>query len=74
MRMSSKPAAAITSASPSFWQVMPLAPAPAASCDDGALVRLDVRPVGNARGIAGGLQARDIALDPVEVHGPAGVP
>ncbi len=32
-----------------------------------ALVRLDMRPVGDAGGVAGRLDARDVALDPVHV-------
>lgn len=62
------PASAITSASPSFWQVMPpraerhLAPRRL----DG-LVRLDVRPVGEPGRVAVGLPALEVPLEPVEV-------
>ena len=36
-------------------------------CQQRALVGLDMRPVGDAGRIAGGLNPRDVALDPVHV-------
>ena len=69
-RMSRSPAASITSASPSFWQVIPTAPARTCMCAiAGQLVRLDVRPEGEAVLVAVALHARDVALDGVQVDG-----
>ena len=67
---SATPASAITSTSPSFWQVMPTAPARICMLRErGELVRLDVRPVGEAVLVAVALHARDVPLDRVQVDG-----
>ena len=68
MRISSAtPASTNTSTSPSFWQVMPTAPA--AICilrDRRDLVGLDVRPVAPAVQRRSALHARDVVFQPVE--------
>ena len=70
---SATPASAITSTSPSFWQVMPTAPAShlqLGQCRN--LVRLDVRAVVEpvARKLL--LRALDVGLDDVEVDDDGG--
>ena len=71
--MSSKPASAITSASPSFWQVIPTAPAFELQARElGQLVRLDVRPQRNPVLVAVGLHPEDVPLDRVEIAGQHG--
>ena len=68
IRMSLMPASAITSASPSLAQVMPMAPA--ASClarDLGRLVALDVRPPADAVPAAGLGDPGDVGLHHVEI-------
>ncbi len=66
--MSSSPASTITSASPSFWQVMPMrAQFDLAMCEGRHLVGLDVRAQPQTVVVAVGLHFRQVVLDPVQV-------
>ena len=69
--MSSSPASAITSASPSFWQVIPHAPSSTWRAGESRhLVRLDVRPQTEIVFVTIGLHLRKIALHAIEIdHG-----
>ena len=67
------PAAAIASASPSFWLTMPIAPGRHLPVGDRrGLVRLGVHAQGDVEPVARLLQLGDVASEAVEIDGQGG--